>query len=65
MMKSSPIHFVKGQNEKALCNLVLSARSETTNKPKKVTCKACIKVKMHHAGHKGYRPTTHREDREL
>jgi len=65
MMKATPIHFTKGNNEKALCGLILSVRSRTTNKSKKVTCKACITVQMHNAGFKGYRPTTHREDREL
>lgn len=65
MMKSSPIHLSKGKSEKALCGLVLSARSQTTNKHQNITCKACIEDHMHNAGFKDYQPTTHREDREL
>lgn len=65
MMKLSPVHFAKGKNGKALCGLILSARSEATNKHKKTTCKACIKAHMHNAGFKDYQPTTHHEDREL
>lgn len=64
-MKSSPIHFEKSKNEIALCGLALSTRSQTTNKHKNITCKACIKANMHNAGFKDYQPTTHREDREL
>lgn len=64
MMKSAPKHFVQGQDKDALCGFVLSARSQTTNNRKDMTCKACITAYMHSRGFTDYQPSTHREDRD-
>jgi hypothetical protein len=62
-MKSTPIHFVKGESDVALCGFSLSARSQFTDKYKNMTCKSCLTVHMKNVGFNGYKPATHREER--
>jgi hypothetical protein len=64
MMKASPVHFINDNDTQAACGLTPSARSVTTNKHKKTTCKACTQARMKKAGFTDYTPTTHREDRD-